>query len=73
MTRSHRKLVNREPGAGKLELEWNGMEWNGIGKGRTVGSQLEGVTTAGDDIARRVLLYSVGVIQRMGKFSKELG
>jgi hypothetical protein len=54
-------------------LEWNGMEWNGIGKGRTVGSQLEGVTTASDDIARRVLLHSVGVMQRTGNFGKELG
>ena len=65
-SRAHRKLVNREPGAGKLELELGR-------KGRTMGSQLDGVTTAGDDIARRVLLYSVGVMQRMGKFSKELG
>ena len=38
-----------------------------------MGSQLDGVTTAGDDIAQRVLLYSVGVMQGVGKFSKELG
>jgi four helix bundle protein len=42
---------------------------NGMG----LGSWLEGGTMKGDDIARRLLSYGVGVMGLMGKFSKHTG